>query len=93
MCRDASQFKLANTLIEDDPRETLQDKIEASDPKKWRQEILQSVSPHSDVEEIVADKDQTAKSNGVEWTEPMKTPEVRLKCSRQRPRYLIDYVP
>ena len=93
VCFDASQFKLANALIEDDPSEKLQDKTEASDPEEWRQENLRSVSPHSDVVEMAADKDQTVKSNGVERTAPTKLPaEVRPKRSRQRPCYLMDYV-
>ena len=33
VCRDASQFKLANALMEDDPGEELQDKTEESDPE------------------------------------------------------------
>lgn len=44
---DASQFKLANALIENDPDEELADKGGELDPWEWRQEILRTASPQS----------------------------------------------
>ena len=59
VCRDASQFKLANALIEDDLDKEIVDKGGESDLEEWRQQILQSANPHSDPEETVACSDLT----------------------------------
>ena len=95
--RDASQFKLANALIENDPDEEFVDKEGESDSEEWRQQILQNVSPQPDPGKTVPDKNQLAernKSNGTELSNSPKTPvpEARAKRNRQRPTYLKDYV-
>ena len=54
VCRDASQFKLANALIKNDLDEKIVDKGGESDLEEWRQQILQSANPHSDPEETIA---------------------------------------
>ena len=56
--RDASQFKLANALIENDPDEEFVDKEGESDSEEWRQHILQNVSPQPDPGKTVPDKNQ-----------------------------------
>ena len=54
VCRDASQFKLANAVIENDLDEEIVVNGGESDVEEWRQQILQSARPHSDPEETVA---------------------------------------
>ena len=54
VCRDASQFKLANALIENDLEEEIVDKGGESDLEEWKQQILQNANPLSDPEETVA---------------------------------------
>ena len=97
MYRDASQFKLANALIENDPDEEFVDKEGESNSEEWRQQIFQNVSPQPDLGKTLPDKNQLAESNnsnGAELSNSRKTPvpEARPKCNQQRPTYLKDYV-
>ena len=57
VCGDASQFKLANALIENDLDDEIVDKGGESDLEERRQQILQSANPHSDPQETVACSD------------------------------------
>jgi len=85
--RDASQFKLANALIENEPDEEFADKGGELDPEEWRLEILQTASPHSDLEETVTRKDQIVRSkisNGVELGKSPKTPAPEARPKRNR---------
>ena len=95
--RDASQFKLANALIENDPDEEFVDQEGESDSEEWRQQILQNFSAQPDPGKTVPDKNQLAESNNsneAELSNSPKTPvpEARPKRNRQRPTYLKDYV-
>ena len=81
MYRDASQFKLANTLIDND-QEVAEQRRESDSGDDWRWEIFRNAEHAAEMED--------SSSKG----EPPQASETgaRPKRKRQPPRYLEDYV-
>ena len=67
---DASQFKLANALIEHDPDQEVEDQGGESDSEDWRQEILRNAENHPGPEGTNTREEQLAET---ERSDPEKS--------------------
>ena len=94
--RDASQFKLANALTENDPDQEAADQGGESYCADLTQEIFRNAETHSGPVETSTRKEKVAESemNSSEKSELPKVLETgaRPKRNRQRRSYLEDYV-
>ena len=96
--RDASQFKIANALIQDNTSGERDDREEESTPEDWREKILLNTNPQSAQEEIIISAEETAEtssSDKMEENKPSETPAAvtRTRCDRRRPGYLTSNIP
>ena len=97
MYRDASQFKIANALIQDNTSEERDDREEESTSKDWREKILLNTNPQSVQEEIITSTEETTETSSSDEMEQNKPSEIpaavtRPKRDRRRPDYLKDYL-
>ena len=63
MYRDASQFKIANALIQDSTSEERDDREEEPTSKDWREKILLNANPKSVQEEIITNTEEVVKTS------------------------------
>jgi len=95
--RDASQFKIANTLIQDNASEERDDREGEPTTEHWREKILLNANPQSVQEEIITNTEEMVETSSSDKTEQNKPTEssaaaARPKRDRRRPDYLKDYV-
>ena len=95
MYRDASQFKLANSLVEDDDKEWKPETD--SDQEKWREIAILSANPELDPEGETAPQNEDSKRSNCNQ-DKSKPPELissptstRPKRTRRKPVYYGDY--
>lgn len=91
--RDASQFKLANALIQDNTSEERDDREEEPTSEDWRKKTLLNANPQSVQEEIITNTKETAEtssSDNMEQNKPSEIPAAVTtpKHDRRRPDYL-----
>ena len=96
MYRDASQFKIANVLIQDNTSEERDDREEEPTSEDWREKILLNANLKSVQEEIITNTEEVFESSSSDKMEN-KPPELpaaanRPRRDRRRPDYLKDYV-
>ena len=94
--RDASQFKIANALIQDNTSEERDDREEEPTSEDWREKILLNANPKSVQEEIITNTEEVVETSSSDKMEN-KPPELpaassRPRRDRRRPDYLKDYV-
>ena len=97
MYRDASQFKIANALIQDNTSEERDDWEEEPSSEDWREKILLNANPQLVQEEIITNTEETTGTSNSDKVEQNKPPEIaaalpRPRRDRRRPDYLKDYV-
>ena len=96
MYQDASQFKIANTLIQDNTSEERDDRVEEPISENWREKILLIANPKSVQEEIITNAEVVVKTSSNDKMEnnPPELPAAarRPRCDWRSPDYLKDYV-
>ena len=95
--RDASQFKIANSLIQENTSEENEDQEEQKNQEDWREKILLNANPHSVQEETKeSSAKEAAKTNtsakADQSKQPMPAAATRPRHDRKRPEYLKDFV-
>ncbi|XP_078350665.1 uncharacterized protein LOC144635430 [Oculina patagonica] len=90
--RDASQFKIANALTQDNASEERDDQEKEPTSEDWREKILLNANPQSVHEETITSREEIITSTA-ETSSSDKPPAVtRPRRDRRRPDYLKDYV-
>lgn len=94
---DASQFKIANSLIQENTSEENEDQEEQKNQEDWREKILLNAKPHSVQEETQeSSAKEAAKTNtsakADQSKQPMPAAATRPRRDRKRPEYLKDFV-
>ena len=65
MYRDASQFNIANALIQDNTSEEREDREEEPTSEDWREKILLNANPKSVQEEIITNTEEVVETSAV----------------------------
>ena len=97
--RDASQFKIANALIQDNASEERANQEEEPTSEDWREKILLNANRQSVQEEIITSREEinTSKEKIITSTAENSSSDkpaavTRPRCDQRRPDYLKDYV-
>jgi len=67
--RDTSQFRIANTLIQDNASEERDDREGEPTTEDWREKILLSANPQSVQEEIITNTEEMVETSSSDKTE------------------------
>ena len=94
---DASQFKIANALIQDNTSEERGDREEDPTSEDWREKILLNANPQWLQEEIITNTEEMVETSNSDKMEQNKAQEfpaavTRPRRDRMRPEYLKDYI-
>ncbi|KAL9982485.1 hypothetical protein ACROYT_G004533 [Oculina patagonica] len=92
MYRDASQFKIANALTQDNASEERDEQDKEPTSEDWRDKILLNANPHSVHEETTTSKEEIITSTAETSSSDKPEAVTRPRRDRRRPDYLKDYV-
>ena len=84
VCRDASQFKIANALIQDNASEERDDREGEPTTEDWREEILLNANPQSVQEGIITNTEEMVETSSGDKTEQNKPTESSAAVAKSR---------